>query len=78
MVVMASVAIPIVVGMERDTVLSLLRSGTPDRIDFSWDFAKRVALYGVLPMLAVIGSLFPELGGSFFGWLEPLRKLAAF
>ncbi len=78
MVVMAIVAIPIVVGMERDTVLSLLRSGTPDRIDFSWDFAKRVALYGVLPMLAVIGSLFPEIGGSFFGWLEPLRKLAAF
>jgi hypothetical protein len=78
MVVMAIVAIPIVIGMERDAALSLLRSGTPDRIDFSWDFAKRVALYGVLPMLAVIGSLFPEIGGSFFGWLEPLRKLAAF
>jgi hypothetical protein len=78
MVSIAVVAIPIVVGMERDTVLSLLRSGTPDRINFSWDFAKRVALYGVLPLLAVIGSLFPEIGGSFFGWLEPLRKLAAF
>ncbi|HEY2151205.1 MAG TPA: hypothetical protein VGH34_10370 [Vicinamibacterales bacterium] len=78
MVSIAVVAIPIVVGMERDTVLSLLRRGTPDRIDFSWDFAKRVALYGVLPLLAVIGSLFPEIGGSFFGWLEPLRKLVAF
>ncbi|HEY7285458.1 MAG TPA: hypothetical protein VH497_08455 [Vicinamibacterales bacterium] len=74
----AVAAIQIVVGMERDTVLSLLRSSNPGRIDFNWDFIKRVAVYGVLPLLAVIGSLFPEIGDSFFGWLEPIRKLASF
>jgi len=68
----------ILVGMERDTVLSRLRDTTPGKVDFNWSFLQRVAVYGVLPLLAVIASLFPEIGGSLFGWLEPLRKLAAF
>ena len=76
--VAAIVAIRIVVGMERDAVLSRLRVTTPGRVDFNWDFIKRVGIYGVLPLLAVIGSLFPEIGDSFFGWLEPIRKLASF
>jgi len=74
----AIVALRIVIGLERDTIISRLRVTTPGRIDFNWDFLKRVGIYGVLPLLAVIGSLFPEIGDSFFGWLEPLRKLAAF
>jgi hypothetical protein len=74
----AIAAIRIVVGMERDIVLSRLRVTTPGSIDFNWDFIKRVGIYGVLPLLAVVGSLFPEIGNSFFAWLEPLRKLAAF
>jgi hypothetical protein len=68
----------IVIGMERDTVLSRLRVTTPGQVDFNWDFVKRVAIYGVLPLIAVIGSLFPEVGESLFGWMEPLRKLTAF
>jgi len=35
-------------------------------------------VYGVLPLLAVIAALFPEVGGALFGWLEPLRKLSTF
>ena len=66
------------IGLERDTIISRLRVTTPGRIDFNWDFLKRVGIYGVLPLLAVIGSLFPEIGDSFFGWLEPIRKLASF
>jgi hypothetical protein len=76
--VAAIVALRIVIGLERDAIISRLRVTTPGRIDFNWDFVKRVGLYGVLPLLAVIGSLFPEIGDSFFGWLEPIRKLASF
>jgi hypothetical protein len=76
--VAAIVALRIVIGLERDAVISRLRVTTPGRIDFNWDFLKRVGIYGVLPLLAVIGSLFPEIGDSFFGWLEPIRKLASF
>jgi len=73
----AVLALRIVVGIERDAVLSTLRLSTPGRIDFSWDFARQVATYGLLPLIAVIASLFPEVGGSLFSWLEPLRRLAA-
>jgi hypothetical protein len=73
----AAVAIRVLVGMERDSVLSKLRQTTPGRIDFNWEFVRRVAIYGALPLVAVIASLFPEIGGSLFSWLEPLRKLAA-
>jgi hypothetical protein len=76
--VAAIVALRIVIGLERDTIISRLRVTTPGHIDFNWDFLKRVGIYGVLPLLAVIGSLFPEIGDSFFGWLEPIRKLASF
>jgi hypothetical protein len=76
--VAAIIALRIVIGLERDTIISRLRVTTPGRIDFNWDFLKRVGIYGVLPLLAVIGSLFPEIGDSFFGWLEPIRKLASF
>jgi hypothetical protein len=68
----------ILVDMERDHVLSRLKSTTPGRVDINWDFVKRLAVYGVLPLLVVIASLFPEIGGTLFGWLEPLRKLSTF
>ena len=71
-------AVWILVDMERDHVLSRLKSTTPGRVDINWDFVKRIALYGVLPLLVVIASLFPEIGGTLFGWLEPLRKLSTF
>ena len=64
--------------VERDHVLSRLKSPTPGRVDVNWDFIKRIAMYGVLPLLVVIASLFPEIGGTLFGWLEPLRKLSSF
>jgi hypothetical protein len=68
----------ILVDMERGHVLSRLRSTRPGTIDFNWEFIKRIAVYGLLPLLAVIAALFPEVGGSLFGWLEPLRKLTSF
>jgi hypothetical protein len=71
-------AVWILVDMERDHVLSRLRTTTPGRMDINWEFFKRLALYGVLPLLAVIATLFPEVGGALFGWLEPLRKLSSF
>jgi hypothetical protein len=74
----AVLAVWILVDMERDHVLSRLRTTTPGRVDVNWEFIKRIAVYGVLPLLAVIASLFPEVGGTLFGWLEPLRKLSSF
>jgi len=62
--------------MERDAVLSRLRTTTAGRVNINWDFLRRIAVYGVVPLLVVLSSLFPEIGGTLFGWLEPLRKLS--
>jgi hypothetical protein len=74
----AAAAIRIVIGMERDWILSQLRLATPGRNDFNWEFVRRIGVYGLLPLIAVIASLFPEIGDSLFSWLEPLRKLTTF
>ena len=68
----------VLVGMERDAVLSRLRHSTPGQIDFSWGFVQRIAIYGVLPLVAVVGALFPEVAGPVLGWLDPLKKLITF
>jgi hypothetical protein len=74
----ASVSIWLLVAMERDTVLSRLRHTTPGRVDINWEFLKRIGIYGVLPLIAVLGSLFPEIQEPLLGWLDPLRKLVNF
>jgi hypothetical protein len=66
----------ILVDMERDHVLSRVRSTVPGRVSLNWDFMRRIVIYGVLPLLVIVSALFPEVGGSLFGWLEPLRKLS--
>jgi hypothetical protein len=74
----AGIAIWLLVAMERDTVLSRLRHTTPGRVDINWEFLKRIGIYGVLPLIAVLGSLFPEIQQPLLGWLDPLRKLVNF
>ena len=68
----------IIVGTERDRVLSRLRATTPDGVNINWDFVRRMAIYGVLPLVVIVASLFPEVGDSALRWLEPLRKLTSF
>ena len=72
-----AIGVRLVLDTQTGEVLSRLRMTTPGRIDFNWNFVRQVATYGLLPLIAIIASLFPEVGGSLFGWLEPLRKLVA-
>ena len=71
----AAVSVWLLVSIERDAVFSRLRQTIPGRLDINWEFVKRVGVYGVLPLVAVVGALFPEVQESLFGWLEPIRKL---
>jgi hypothetical protein len=72
------VAVWVLVGFERDAVLSRIRHSTPGRIDFNWAFVQRIAICGVLPLIAVVAALFPEVAGSVLGWLDPLKKMVTF
>jgi hypothetical protein len=74
----SAAAVWVLVGLERDAVLSRLRHTTPGSIDFNWAFVQRIAIYGALPLIAVLGALFPEVAGPVLGWLDPLKKLVTF
>jgi hypothetical protein len=69
-------AVRALIGMERDTVLSLMWQTTPGRITFNWGLMRRLTIYGAVPLIIIVGSLFPEIGEPILKWLEPLRKLA--
>jgi hypothetical protein len=74
-VLCSTTAMWILSAVERDRVVSLLRA-TPGQIN--WEFVRRIGVYGLLPLLALIGALFPEVKDSLFGWLDPVRKLVSF
>ena len=74
----SAVTLWILVSIERDRVISSLRKTTPGKVEFNWNFIRQVAISGALPVLAILGALFPEVGESVFGWLEPLRRIVSF
>jgi hypothetical protein len=71
----ALVAIWLLLGMEHDPILHSIWQTTPGRMNFNWGLVQRLTIYGVLPLVIVMASLFPEIGEQVLKWLEPIRKL---
>ncbi|HYL05932.1 MAG TPA: hypothetical protein VE075_07820 [Thermoanaerobaculia bacterium] len=69
------VAVSIFVAMNRDTVLSLIAGNPPGEITFDWHFVSSLLTFGVLPLLALIGTQIPAAGQLLNGWLKPLLHL---
>jgi hypothetical protein len=70
-------AVWILIGLEKDAILSLIWRTTPGRVTFNWLLVQRLVVYGVLPLLLVLGSMFPEVGETLVRLMEPLRKLTS-
>ena len=75
LVAAAGVALWLLVAVERDFVLSVLRDTRPWRVEFNAGFVKSVAAYVILPIAAALGAVFPEIGIHFTGIVDPLRRL---
>jgi len=56
---MVVIGLVIYVQMNRDRILSLLSGGTPGKIDWDSAFVGHFALYGLLPVLTILGIRFP-------------------
>ena len=67
----------ILIGMEKDAILSLIWRTTPGPVSFSWSLVGRLVVYGVLPLLLVLGSMFPEVGEELVRLIDPLRTLTS-
>lgn len=59
---------------ERDAVLSLATNQTPGKTDFSWELARRVIVYGLLPLLSYFAIQFPEAASGLVGWLDRIKS----
>jgi hypothetical protein len=70
----AVIAVVTLVRFERDHVLSTLWSTSPGRVSWTGGFIYRIAVTGALPIILILASMFPEVGGSILGLLEPIQK----
>jgi hypothetical protein len=62
------------VGLNRDELLSRITKTTPGQITWDAHFVLNLALFGVVPLLALASSEFPQVRGILFGWIEPLLR----
>ncbi|MFN0083812.1 MAG: hypothetical protein ACKVX9_00350 [Blastocatellia bacterium] len=60
----------IFVQMDRDKALSTFSGGVPGQLTWSRDFIMRIAIHGVLPILALLSVQFPEVLQQILSWLS--------
>jgi len=58
--VLVSIAVGVFIEMNRDPILSYLNGTTPGKIDWDREFVFRIVIYGVIPILALLGAQFPD------------------
>ena len=63
------VALVVLVQAERDPVLSALNGTNPGEINWHAEFIVRIAIYVVLPILALLGAQFPDTLGQLLAWV---------
>jgi len=60
--------------MNRDEVLSRIAKSQPGKLTWDRAFISQVVIYGVLPLLSLIATQFPEVRGAAFSWIETALK----
>lgn len=67
----------IIVTMERDEVLSRIRQTPAGRVTWNAVFVGRLLKYGLLPLLTLVATTFPEIGMGLLALFEPLLRRQA-
>jgi hypothetical protein len=60
--------------MNRDPILSLISGTTPGEVDPDWNLVTNIVTYGVVPLLGLIASQFPQVGRYLVGLANPLLR----
>jgi hypothetical protein len=66
--VMSALFLAAIVQMNRNTIFSYLSTTTPGKLDSN---LLHVVSFGALPLLTVLASQFPSIGGFLFSWVKP-------
>jgi hypothetical protein len=64
----------VVIGLERDEILSRIAQTRPGHIEMNTSLLARLALYGGVPVVALVATNFPQVGAVVFSWIEPLMR----
>ncbi|HUI25030.1 MAG TPA: hypothetical protein VL403_03010 [Candidatus Kryptonia bacterium] len=66
--------ITMLVQMDRNEVLSRITGTEPNEIRLDHAFVSSIVTYGVLPVLTLLATMFPQLGGL-WGAIEPITRV---
>jgi hypothetical protein len=69
------IAMWVFVQMSRDPVLSSLNGTKAGKINWDWDFIFRILIYGIVPILALLGAQFPQSVGQIVSHLLPSEAM---
>jgi hypothetical protein len=61
--------------MNRDPTLSLVTDTAPGRLDWNLDLLSKVAVYAILPLLALFASQFPQIGSNIADLFNSVPKV---
>jgi len=67
-------AIWVIVGAERDEILSRIADTEPGRIELGGAFLSQIFLVAVVPGAALVCVMFPAARGTIFDWLAPVFR----
>jgi hypothetical protein len=68
-----AVILGLLVGLEKDPILSRLSGTQPGKVSWTGGFSFRMVAYVAIALLTVFATFFPEVGSSITQWLEPVR-----
>ncbi len=60
--------------MSRDDVLSVITRTEPGKVSWDTTLVLNLALFGVIPLLALVSSEFPGVRAFLFSWAEPMVR----
>ena len=62
-------AMTVFVQINRERILSMLAGTTPGKLNVDGNFISMVLVFGILPILALLGAQFPHSLGGLFSWI---------
>ena len=66
-------AVVLLVGLEKNGVLSRLWATDPGRINFTGGLIYRIVGYAAVPVVMLLGTVFPEIMGNVTSWIDRVR-----
>jgi hypothetical protein len=64
----------ILVNMNRNDLLSRIAKTEPNKTTFDWGLVSKLLLYGALPIVTLVASLFPQMDWL-FSWVDGLLRV---